>query len=209
MVQELVTSADQARDNIIAFEKELARNHELAEIMSYGRAWYAVRNADRWVFAPSKFVGYEKNSSKLYLARREERDGRITERLLAQWFEEVDADDSFYRELYKALSELFAQYGKSPNKLARLNVLKAELPSRAGQEGRGRSSRITMDAEICGGRPCIRGMRIRDSDILDMLAAGSDRGKILVDYPYLEEADIEASLEYAARAVDHRIVRAA
>jgi len=211
MTQELVTSAEQARQNIVAFEKELANNRKLAEIMSYGRAWYAVRSSGRWVFGPSKFIGYEKSSSKIYLAKRDERDGRVTERLLAQWFEEVAPGTSLYHDLYAALGEMFARYGKSPNKLVRLNVLKAdlELSSRTGKESRGQSSRITMDADICGGRPCIRGMRIRVSDILDLLAAGNDRAQILADYPYLEDADIEAALEYAAQAVDHRIVRVA
>ena len=63
--------------------------------------------------------------------------------------------------------------------------------------------RITVDPEKCGGRPCIRGMRIRVKDILDMLAGGSTRGQILQDYPYLEDEDITAALEFASRATDH------
>ena len=68
-------------------------------------------------------------------------------------------------------------------------------------------NRITSDPEICGGRPCIRGQRIRVTDILDLLAGGATRSEILSDYPYLEEDDITAALEYAARAVDHPVVR--
>jgi uncharacterized protein (DUF433 family) len=52
-------------------------------------------------------------------------------------------------------------------------------------------------------------MRIRVSDILDMLAAGVSRQEILADYPYLEDDDISAALDYAARSADHRIVSAA
>jgi len=63
MAQDLVTSSDHARQNILVFEEELARNRELAEIMSYGRAWYASRAGNRWIFGPSKFVGYEKNTA--------------------------------------------------------------------------------------------------------------------------------------------------
>ena len=59
-------------------------------------------------------------------------------------------------------------------------------------------SRITFDPEQCGGRPCIRGMRIRVKDVLDMLACGASEAEILETYPYLERADIRASLEYAA-----------
>ena len=71
------------------------------------------------------------------------------------------------------------------------------------------STRITIDPEVCGGRPCIRGLRIRVKDILDMLAGGSPREEILADYPYLEDEDITAALDYASRAADHPIIAAA
>jgi uncharacterized protein (DUF433 family) len=67
--------------------------------------------------------------------------------------------------------------------------------------------RITSDAEICGGRPTIRGLRIRVTDILAMLAGGASRSEILRDYPYLEDKDISAALEYAARNSDHPLIR--
>jgi uncharacterized protein (DUF433 family) len=69
--------------------------------------------------------------------------------------------------------------------------------------------RITVDPNVCGGRPCIRGMRIRVSDILGMLAAGASPAEILEDYPYLDSADITAALDYAARQTDHPILRVA
>lgn len=62
--------------------------------------------------------------------------------------------------------------------------------------------RITINPQQCGGRPCIRGMRIRVKDILDLLAAGADTKEILEDYLYLEDADITAALEYAAVQMD-------
>ncbi|HJR56791.1 MAG TPA: hypothetical protein VJ798_09445, partial [Rhizomicrobium sp.] len=139
MVQELVTSADQALQNIRAFEKDLAGNPKLAEIMSYGRAWYASRGGSRWVFGPSKFVGYERNSARIYLATHDQRDGRLTERVLSQWFEEVVPDTSLYRELYAFLREMFAKHGKSPNKLARLHVLKTDLELSASTDGNSKS----------------------------------------------------------------------
>jgi uncharacterized protein (DUF433 family) len=61
-----------------------------------------------------------------------------------------------------------------------------------------RLDRITTDPAVLGGRPCIRGLRVRVKDILDLLASGASRGDILVDYPYLEDDDIAAALEYAA-----------
>lgn len=60
------------------------------------------------------------------------------------------------------------------------------------------TSRITVDPAVCGGRPCIRGMRIRVTDILEMLAGGASEQEILTDYPYLESEDIRAALTYAA-----------
>jgi len=69
--------------------------------------------------------------------------------------------------------------------------------------------RITIDPEQCGGRPCIRGMRIRVTDILEMLASGATPEELLEEYPYLEKEDIEAALEYAAKQADHRILSVA
>lgn len=59
--------------------------------------------------------------------------------------------------------------------------------------------RITMAADVCSGRPCIRGLRIRVKDVLNLMAAGATREEILADYPYLEGEDITAVLEFAAR----------
>ncbi len=70
-------------------------------------------------------------------------------------------------------------------------------------------SRITSDPNICGGKPCIRGQRIRVKDVLELLASGASHDEILADYPYLENADILASLEYAALQMDHPVVRIA
>jgi uncharacterized protein (DUF433 family) len=68
--------------------------------------------------------------------------------------------------------------------------------------------RITVDPDVCGGRPCIRGLRIRVTDILDLLASGAPAEEILQDYPYLESEDISAALEFAARRSGHFVVRA-
>jgi uncharacterized protein (DUF433 family) len=69
-------------------------------------------------------------------------------------------------------------------------------------------ARITIDPEQCGGRPCIRGMRVRVIDVLELVAAGETPEEILGDYPYLEPDDIAASLLYAARQLDHPVVAA-
>jgi len=69
--------------------------------------------------------------------------------------------------------------------------------------------RVTINPEQCGGRPCIRGLRIRVKDVLDLLAAGASREEILKDYPSLESEDITAALEYAARQSDHPVLHLA
>lgn len=69
--------------------------------------------------------------------------------------------------------------------------------------------RITVDANLCGGRPTIRGLRIRVKDLLDLLAAGASHEEILTDYPYLEAADLVAALEFAAKQSDHPVLRSA
>jgi uncharacterized protein (DUF433 family) len=68
--------------------------------------------------------------------------------------------------------------------------------------------RITVDSGRCGGRPCIRSLRIRVKDVLDLLA-GATREEILEDYPALEDGDITAALEYAARQSDHPVLHVA
>jgi uncharacterized protein (DUF433 family) len=69
--------------------------------------------------------------------------------------------------------------------------------------------RITFNPKQCGGKPCIRGMRIRVKDVLEMLAGGATEAQILEDFPYLEREDIQASLEYAASVVNHGVATAA
>jgi len=74
---------------------------------------------------------------------------------------------------------------------------------------RQRLERITLESGKCGGRPCIRGYRIRVSDILSLLGAGASHAEILEDYPFLEDEDILAALDYAAIQTDHSILIAA
>jgi uncharacterized protein (DUF433 family) len=70
-------------------------------------------------------------------------------------------------------------------------------------------NRITTNSNQCGGRPCIRGMRIRVKDVLDMLAEGAMQEEILSDFPDLEAEDIRACIAYAARYVDHPVLQPA
>lgn len=67
-------------------------------------------------------------------------------------------------------------------------------------------ARITVNPKQCGGRPCIRGMRIRVSDVLDLFAAGLSSEEILSEMPDLEMDDLKAVLTYAARKLNHPVL---
>jgi len=69
--------------------------------------------------------------------------------------------------------------------------------------------RITSDPDICGGRPCIKGTRMRVADIVEAIAHGVTQQQLLADFDYLTADDIAAALLYAARATEHRVVRSA
>lgn len=69
--------------------------------------------------------------------------------------------------------------------------------------------RITVDPEQCGGKPCIRGLRVRVKDILEMLGSGMTEADILAEFPYLESGDLRAAQLYAARLTDHTMLRSA
>ena len=69
-------------------------------------------------------------------------------------------------------------------------------------------NRITVNPQQCGGRPCIRGMRIRVIDVLDLLAAGLTPEQVVEELPDLEPADVTACLRFASRRLDHPILAA-
>ena len=68
--------------------------------------------------------------------------------------------------------------------------------------------RITVNPDQCGGRPCVRGMRIRVSDVLDLLAAGLTSVDIVLELPDLETSDVTACLRFASRRLDHPVLAA-
>ena len=69
--------------------------------------------------------------------------------------------------------------------------------------------RITIEPGKCGGRPCIRGKRIRVTDILELLANETSIEEITADYPGLERDDVLAAIAYAAHQTDHTVIRVA
>jgi uncharacterized protein (DUF433 family) len=69
--------------------------------------------------------------------------------------------------------------------------------------------RISIDPGMCGGRPVIKGTRVRVTDVLEMLAGGASAAEIAEDFPYVSEDDVRAALAYAAAQADHAVVLAA
>ncbi len=68
---------------------------------------------------------------------------------------------------------------------------------------------ITVEPGKCGGKPCVRGMRIRVIDVLGMLAAGMTNDEILADFPSLSNDDIRACIEYSIVNLEHSVIRVA
>jgi uncharacterized protein (DUF433 family) len=213
-MRKTVTRREQVAPNIRRFVRELPKNPELQSRLGHVHAWYAVRDPEEgWVFAPSKFVGYPDNTAKKYLATfLKVPDGGRPETVLGRWFSPVKAGTALERELAKALEDFLANWGRAPRRRARISVVTDDV---AGDEGTYHigdellMDRISTDPFVSGGRPCIRGTRMRVSDIVDMLAHGATNAEILEDYPYLKADDIAAALAYAARAADHRVIRVA
>ena len=69
--------------------------------------------------------------------------------------------------------------------------------------------RITIEPGKCGGRPCIRGTRMRVSDVLELLANGASFEEVLADHPTLIRDDLLAAIAYAAVQTSHAVVRVA
>jgi uncharacterized protein (DUF433 family) len=210
-----VSSVDEVLANIARYASTAAANGRVKERAGYSRSWYAYRNsAGAWQFGPSKFVGYRDTTATDYLSQSGaggERDGRQTERVLAEWFAPVEPDSRLGRELAAALRDFLAELNQVPNARSRINVLTSQADHTAVVSGQAKEllSRISSDPRICGGRPCIKGTRMRVADIVEALAHGATREELLRDFDYLTDEDLSAALIYAARASDHRVIRAA
>lgn len=215
MPQAAVTSASQVVQNIERYQKAVREHPAIRARVGRVWSWYAFKDAiGSWRFAPSKFVGYRDANAESYLAGsgfEGDLDGRMTERVLTQWFVVPEKGSKLERELTESLRAFLAEFGKAPGARARINVLAANtdaaLPVARGADSL--LSRITADPAVCGGRPCIKGTRMRVADIVEAMAQGATKEELLKDFDYLDERDIAAALLYAARSADHRVVRTA
>lgn len=211
-----VTSPEQVIDNIDNFQEIVRQRRQVQDRVARVWSWYAYKDekSGAWKFAPGKFIGYRDANADNYLAettKAPEHDGRIVERVLEEWFRAPEQGSRLERELMEALRGFLAGFAKAPGKRARIAVLITNVAAmtRPSVDVDDLFSRITSDPSICGGRPCIKGTRMRVVDIVEAIAHGAKREELLADFDYLTGDDITAALLYAARATDHRIVRTA
>ena len=207
----LIASRDEAVANIPRYRDALKDHRHgaaLRKLMPMVHAWYAARPpGEQWLFAPSKFIGYAGNTAEGYFRDRSARRGRDTERVLRRWFHVVRPGSRLGDAVEGALRDFLRSHGHSgPRKGARICVPAEVLDDVA--EAPEVSDRIAVDPAICGGRPHIRGTRVRVSDVLRLMASGAAARQILADYPYLKDVDVRAALACGAAAVDHRVVMA-
>lgn len=138
-MSKLVSTVAQVLENIRTYNESLEL---FADLMPFNRAWYAMPARSGWLFGPSKYVGYEDISPEKYLgsqysAERHGRvdphdasadplDGRITESVLRRWSERIEEGHPQYEEVHTALNELCARFGKKPNTLSRISIVRSE-----------------------------------------------------------------------------------
>lgn len=211
----LVRTREEVIANIKTYQDVLDKSSEIQRRLGYVPAWYAIRRVDgQWLFGPSKFVGYENNTASRYLASADAgADGRETEHALKDLAASLDLSTRIGRDAFSALESFLKKFDRKPNKRARINIVldeaRPQRPAIAPEHESLLLGNIIADPKICGGRPTIKGTRMRVSDIIDMLAQGVTHKEILADFPYLRNEDILAALAYAARAADHRIIHVA
>lgn len=213
-MRKLVSSHAQVASNIRKFAREVRDNPAMQGRLGMVHDWYALRDSDRgWLFGPSKFIGYRENTTKKYLETYQTAaNGGETERALEPLSIAV-TDSKLERELDGALEEFLDQWGRKPRRWSTIRIVPDEdfneqiLPRQTVSENV--LSRISSDPRICGGRPCIKGTRMRVVDIVEAIAHGTTREELLRDFDYLTAEDVAAALLYAARASDHRVVETA
>ena len=109
-------------------------DNELARTLSHFRAWYAIEDAGKWIFGPSKFVGYVNLTAETYIATAANLNGRQTEAALKPWFVQV-LDGPRHEELREKLHAFLAEFGKQPSRAMRLSVLRDEETSPSRDQG--------------------------------------------------------------------------
>jgi hypothetical protein len=140
---QLIASVSQLRENIHRYN---AHAEKFADLMPYARSWYALAKGTGWLFGPSKFIGYEGMRPQDYLGSPYDRekhgrvhsndvnsvlDGRVTEKVLQRWTNLIEEGHPDFERLHTALNTMCAGYGKKPNSLARISIVRPDNESSA------------------------------------------------------------------------------
>lgn len=214
-MRKTVSSRAEAAANIRRFADEIPGSREMQSRLGLVHDWYALEiKPGEWIFAPSKFVGYKDNTIKKYLeSYRRDASGGETEQALSALSLEVKSGGRLERELTSALARYLEQWGRKPRRGSRIRLVSEDITNVAIAPKRKTDEvlldRISSDPNICGGRPCIKGTRMRVVDIVEALAHGATQQELLRDFDYLAAEDIAAALLYAAQASNHRVVQTA
>src|SRR6266853_183585 len=152
-----VTSAEEVIENIHRYQEAIAKSSKIRARVARVWSWYAYKDdqSHAWKFAPSKFIGYRGASIPRYLAesgKDGEFDGRVTERVLAEWFTTPEPGSKLERELIDGLRTFLAGFAKAPGARARIGVLRENVasPSRSSVNVGALLGRISSDPTICG-----------------------------------------------------------
>ena len=129
-MKEIISLKEDVAINIQKFNKELknfAKTQDLSEKILIDnipnvRAWYVYIKNGKYYFGPSKYIGYQNIDAKSYCKQRKELDGRMTEKALSNWYEEISIKHPDFEELSSELSKFCSKYGKKPNSLFRINI---------------------------------------------------------------------------------------
>lgn len=134
---ELVSDQRQVISNIGRLQSEFARSPELMDRASFVHAWYIdSRDSERPQFGFSKFIGYQNLDAETYLAQYKVINGRDTEKILREWFEELRPGTPEFNRYHEMLKTWLAHHGKAPRGAVRLMVLKPELQEHSPIEDR-------------------------------------------------------------------------
>jgi hypothetical protein len=122
----LALTEDDAVNAIRTFQSTLDASAGLKDRLPNARAWFALPDDGRWIFAPAKWVGYRHMTPERYLADASTAmDGRKVEKRLRQWFVPLEPHTTQHAELHTALAAFLAEYDKQPNGVARISLLHA------------------------------------------------------------------------------------
>lgn len=122
---ELVQNIDGIRSNILSYDRILHEEEEFQNRVSQVHSWYALKNSDgRWVFASSKFIGYDKLTFLEYISYYNKGlTGTDTEDTLKYWFEELETEGQQFSAMHEKLEQYLAPFGKKPRKKVRIYVV--------------------------------------------------------------------------------------